>query len=171
MICIRPVSGRLRRTAAGVSLLLAGALTACSSGDEPAAPTATLGTAPPVTPTTDPYAVPPVIDEAYVNRVLEALDAANGEVLRLVVKTKTIPPEAVDRLRALYPDRDLLQLQLDVLQSDLRRGFAGIRPEPGNQRTTVEELITARSSCLYAKVHRDSADVAMTPNPALNTIW
>ncbi len=165
------MSGRLRRTAAGVSLLLAGALGACSSADEPAAPTATLGTVPPVTPTTDPYAVPAVIDEAYVNRVLEALDAANGDVLRLVVRERTIPTEALDRLRALYLDEELLQLQIDVPQSDLRRGLSGIRAEPGNQRTIVKQMITIKPSCLYVRADRDSAQVATNPRPELRTIW
>ena len=163
--------GRRLMRVAVAGCFLAVALAACSPDEAAAPPGATLGTAPPVTPTTDPYAVPPVIDAAYVNRVLEGLDAANGDVLRMVVRTKTIEPEAVDRLKALYSDKDLMQLQIDILQSDLRRGLSGIRPDPGNQRTTVKELITSKPSCLYAKVDRDSSQVATNPNPDLRTIW
>ena len=38
----------------------------------------TLATVPAPTTTTNPYAVPAVIDAAYVNRVLAGLDAADG---------------------------------------------------------------------------------------------
>ena len=60
-------------------------LGACSGGnDDDAAASRTLPSAPPETPTTttsapaDPYAIPAVIDEAYVNRVLAALDQVHG---------------------------------------------------------------------------------------------
>ena len=58
-----------------VAVVVAG-LAGCGVGGSSGAdgPTATRPTVPP-----DPYAVPAVIDEAYVNRVLAALDQANGE--------------------------------------------------------------------------------------------
>ncbi len=158
------------RTAAGVSLLLAGALGACSSGDEPAAPTATLGTAPPVTPTTDPYAVPAVIDEAYVNRVLQGLDAAVGDVVRMVVRERAIPPEVLDRLDTLYLG-EVLQNNRDVLAADLQTGFTNVKPNPGNQRTTVSQLITAEPDCIFAQVRRDYSAVVLRTNPKLDTQW
>ena len=147
------MGGRLRRTAV-VSSFLAATLAGCGSGDEPAAPTATLGTAPPTTAAADPYAVPPVIDEAYVNRVLEALDAANGDVLRMVIQSKTIPREVLDRLDALYMG-EFVQIHRDLLAADLQTGFNNVRPEPGNQKTSVSELITAESDCVFARVNRD----------------
>lgn len=171
MICIRPVSGRLLRTAAGVSLLLAGALTACSSGDEPAAPTATVGTAPPVTPTTDPYAVPPVIDEAYVNRVLEGLDAAVGGVVRMVVREGGIPREAAERLQAIHIDNDSWQLEIDLLQRDSFENFSSYKPNPGNLRTRVAKLITATKECVFAEVLRDYTDVGIRPEPPVSQEW
>ena len=76
---------RVRRPGGVGVLLLVGlvVLGACGGGDDDAlGPTATL---PQATTTTDPYAVPAVIDEAYVNRVLAGLDQAVGEVTRLVV--------------------------------------------------------------------------------------
>lgn len=100
MICIGGwVGGSGRAVAAGCCLVAA--LVGCSPA-EPTSPSATLGTAPPVTPTTDPYAVPPVIDAAYVNRVLEFFDASMGDVLRMVMRDRTIPQEAYDRMKALY---------------------------------------------------------------------
>ena len=97
----------VRRTAirAVLACILLAALAACSdSSSDKASPAATVATEPAPTTTIDPYAVPPVIDVAYVNRVLAELDRVMGDVTRLVVRTRTIPPEAYDRLRALYPD-------------------------------------------------------------------
>src|SRR5205085_10070389 len=101
MICICLVGERTRRSlvAALVAMATAPILTACAGKSEPLVPTATV---PVATTTTNPYAVPEVIDEAYVNRVLAGLDAAVGDMLRLVVSARTIPPEALERLRALY---------------------------------------------------------------------
>jgi len=92
----------------------------CKGPSEPLVPTATV---PQATTTTNPYAVPAVIDEAYVNRVLAGLDQALGDLVRLVVSTKSIPPEALDRLRALYVGVHR-QFQLDLLSADLQMGFA-----------------------------------------------
>ena len=124
------MGGRLRRTAV-VSCFLAATLAGCSSGDEPAAPTATLGTAPATTAAADPYAVPPVIDEAYVNRVLEGLDAAVGDVVRMVVRERTMPREVLDRLDALYLG-EFVQIRRDLLAADLQSGLSNYHSVPGN---------------------------------------
>jgi hypothetical protein len=158
-----------RAAAAVVGLSL---LAACSTGSGKSGPPgATVGTAPPQTTTTDPYAVPAVIDAAYVNRVLAGLDAANGDIVRLLVSTKTITPEMIERLKALYIDRDLLQLQIDSMQTDLHRGLTGVKPNPGNSLTTVSEFITKSPSCVYAKVFRDATLVAVSPDPRFATQW
>ncbi len=77
-----------------VALLLLSA--ACGGKDEPLGP---IGSVPQATTTTNPYAVPEVIDEAYVNRVLAGLDQAYGDLTRLIVSTENIVPEAIDRLK------------------------------------------------------------------------
>src|SRR3954447_16713594 len=104
MICNASVARRpaIRAVLVAVSLT---ALAACSpsSADRGAAGNSIPpATDPPTTTTTNPYAIPTVIDAAYVNRVLAGLDAVNGEAVRLVVRSKTIPREAYDRLRAIY---------------------------------------------------------------------
>ncbi len=153
-----------------MSCFLAATLAGCSSGDEPAAPTATLGTAPATTAAADPYAVPPVIDEAYVNRVLEGLDAAVGDVVRIVVRERTMPREVLDRLDALYLG-EFVQIQRDLLAADLQSGLSNFKPVPGNQRTVVSELISSSPSCIFARVERDYSAVAVTPNRALDVQW
>ena len=72
--------------------------TSCAESEEGAsASRADIANAEQTTTTTNPYAVPPVIDAAYVNRVLAGLDAAVGDVVRMVVKTDPAPRDIVQR--------------------------------------------------------------------------
>ena len=172
MICIAPV---VRRTAipAVLAALALVASAACSNGGAEkgsAGANPTVATDPPPTTTTNPYAVPAVIDVAYVNRVLAGLDAAMGDVTRLLIRTKTFPPEAYDRLKALYGDNSWLQSKLDAFQHDLERGFVNYRPTPGNKISTVERIITASRDCIFAEVRRDYTAVTATPPPS-NPQW
>ena len=107
------------RRLAVVGVVVAALLTSCAGKEEPLGPAATV---PRGTTTTNPYAIPPVIDEAYVNRVLAGLDQAVGDVTRLIVATRTVPPEAIDRLKVIYLDAGLLQLVVDTYQHDLLGG-------------------------------------------------
>jgi hypothetical protein len=153
-----------RRTAvqAAVAALLLTALAACSSSsgaDRDTATAQTVATEPPTTTTTNPYAVPAVIDAAYVNRVLAGLDAQMGDVTRLVLRTRTIPREAYDRMRAIYGTDERLQLAIDGFQLDMRRGFAGYREVPGNKVSNVAELLRSSPSCIFARVVRDYSPI------------
>jgi hypothetical protein len=155
------------RAVLAVALLTA--LPACkqSSADRSTAgATGTVATEPAPTTTTNPYAVPAVIDVAYVNRVLAGLDAVMGDTVRLVVRTRTIPREAYDRLRAIYGNDDALQLAIDLFQDDMRRNFAGYKSEPGNKVSTVAQLISARANCVFARVTRDYSAVGTNPRTA-----
>lgn len=155
-----------------LAALLLAASPACSdSSPDKASPTATVATEPAPTTTTDPYAVPAVIDAAYVNQVLAGLDRVMGDVTRLVVRTRTIPPEAYDRLRALYPDDERLQRSIDSFQRDLRQNLSGYRADPGDKASTVTQLITATPACIFTQVERDYSNVGTTPLSALNAQW
>jgi len=130
-----------------------------------------VGTEPATTTTTNPYAVPAVIDAAYVNRVLAGLDAVVGDAVRIVVATRNLPPEALDRLRAVYAEDERLQREIDGAQRDLRNGFANIRPNPGNKLTKVTELITATPACIFGRVRRDYSLVSTNTLPGLEDQW
>jgi hypothetical protein len=140
---------------------------ACGGNEEPLGPTATV---PQATTTTNPYAVPAVIDETYVNRVLAGLDQAVGDVVRLVVSARTIPPEALQRLKAIYVG-EYLQLVVDLFQDDIFHDFAGYREAPGNKATTVTRLLTIKVACIFAQVHKDFSAVSLDPDPRLSTQW
>lgn len=151
---------------------LALAATACGGGEgSEAGPTATVPPAPASTTTTNPYAVPEVIDAAYVNRVLQGLDAAMGDIVRLVIATRDIPPEAVDRVKAVFLDREGQNLELAGLSHDLREGFGAYRENPGDRRSTVTEVLAATPSCVFVRVDRDYSEVGIHQSSKPSREW
>lgn len=94
-----------------------------------------------------------------------------GDVLRIVIRTKTIPPEAYERMRAMFDDNDRLQRAIDSYQRDLRTGMVGYKPEPGNKTTVVTRIISAKSTCVFAEVRRDYSAVSLNPLATLDTQW
>ena len=164
----------MRERAGGLVVAVAVVLcvAACNGGDESeAGPTATVPPAPSSTTTTNPYAVPEVIDAAYVNRVLAGLDAAVGDIVRLVVRTRDIPPEVIDRLKAVYQEREDINLELQAFSDDLRQSLPGYREIPGNQRSAVLDLLAADSGCVFARIERDYAELRSNPAGALSIEW
>lgn len=156
--------------AACASVLMAAG--GCSSPTPVAGSGATVPTEPERTTTTRPYAVPAVIDAAYVDRVLAGIDAVMGDVVRMTMANKAIVPEAYDRLKAVYADsHGLMQDQIDLLQSQTRRGFPGSRPQPGNTATTVTHLVAATPSCIFARAKRDFSAVSTSPSSVLDPLW
>lgn len=132
-------------------------LAACSDGGGAAVgvPSATVPTLPPQTTTTNPYDIPDVIDAAYVNRVLAGLDAAFGDIVREFARTRQLPESTLERLRAVYGDLELLNLQYGLLQVYARTNPFPLPTIPGNKKTEVSLLISAGRSCIFAEVLRD----------------
>lgn len=156
----------VRRTAipAILTAALLVAATACrqTNADKAATgPTATVATEPAPPTTTDPYAVPPVIDAAYVNRVLAGLDAVMGDAVRLVIVTRTLPREALDRLRAVYGNDQWLQTSIDSFQRDLRNGLTSYKTDPGNKVSITNKLLVVTRDCIFAEVSRDYSKVGV----------
>ena len=164
-----------RRAVRGVlaGLLLAASAGACesSSGAARSSASNTVATEPAPTTTTSPYAVPAVIDEAYVNRVLAGLDAALGDVLRIIMRTRTIPPEAYDRLKAIYADPTFLQVKIDGYQRDIREQFKSYQPAPGNRASSVSRILSALPSCIFVEIRRDYSAVGLNPLAQLEKQW
>ena len=138
-------------------LAIALALVGCGGGDDedatPPPPIAEPSTQPP-----DPYAVPAVIDAAYVNRVLEGLDAVMSDVFRRVINAKAIPTDVVDRVKAVYLHPEDMHFLLSGLQQNLATNFEDYRPVPGNRKSTVEQLIDASPSCVFVQASRDYSE-------------
>lgn len=150
--------------AAGVAAALV--LSACRGGDDggasPTVPTASTTT----TTLPDVSVIPQVIDEAYLNGVLAALDDVYGEAVRIIVETKRFPPEAADRLNAVYGDEEFEHEANTWVQSLARDPeLRNFRPEPGNRKTKVERIIAASPSCVWMAVRRDRSASNFDPGP------
>jgi len=155
------------------------ALVGCSGGDDgtdlgPAAsaPTAspaasTIATDPAPTTATvgaDPFAIPDVIDAAYVNRVLAALYAVDGDITREILRTRSAGPGVVEQLAAIYGEPQLT-LEIDGLARFLREDPAKFRDPPGDRIVTVMEVVAASDQCVIAVGDLSLAQVA--PGPAV----
>ncbi|HUP71282.1 MAG TPA: hypothetical protein VM142_15930 [Acidimicrobiales bacterium] len=156
--------------AAVTVLALAGG--ACSSGDSDSADP-TLPTKPGLTTTTsapapaDPYAIPKVIDEAYVNRVLAALNRVRGDALRSVVSKEAIDIDSVERLRAIYNDPEF-DVALQGLRDQHKRGLDMFKSPPGDRISTVTSVVRASSDCVFVLARLDFSQVirdAEAPQP------
>jgi hypothetical protein len=142
---------------------------ACAQKQEPLGPTATV---PQATTTTNPFAVPSVIDEAYVNRVLAGLDEVKGDAVRLAVSAATITPEAMERLTAIYASDKFLQLSIDLLNGDLTpQRLENFGPTPGDSISTVTGLISVSDSCIFAAIDRDYSHVTAASVGGTRNQW
>ena len=159
----------MSRRFAAVALVLAATLVGgCrGGGDEapddatPDAATSTSTTAPIAG---DPaFAVPATIDEAYVGRVLAALDAVQGDVARRIVEAGALSQADVIPLRAVFLDPEL-RAQTEGF-SALVENLDRIRKPPGDNRTTVVRLLTARPDCIYAETTVDVSETVLDPPP------
>ncbi|MGI8683896.1 MAG: hypothetical protein ACR2MO_02130, partial [Acidimicrobiales bacterium] len=82
-----------------------GLVQACSDA-RPSEPDTTVPTAAPTSssstlaPPPNVAVIPSAIDAAYVNAVFAALDEVDAQATRIIKRTKRVPPEATDLLRA-----------------------------------------------------------------------
>ncbi|MDP9072078.1 MAG: hypothetical protein M3N68_12525, partial [Actinomycetota bacterium] len=103
------------------------------------------------------------IDEAYVNKVLAALDAVDGEATRLIVQNRNLVPEATARLRAIYDESEFRE-QVDVWLRQLQEGLRNFKPDPGPQRTTVRRVVSASATCVFSEVQQEFSAAAIEPS-------
>jgi hypothetical protein len=149
---------------AGVLVVAALMVGACNGGadgrsDDTLPPTSetTVTTAPD-------YTVPAVIDVAYVDKVMAALDHVYGDAIRTLARERKITQDFLDRLAAIYGNR-FFRLAQDSWSRELVDGLSGLRPVPGDPRTTIATLTTATRDCIVAPVVRDFSQVRTAPAP------
>lgn len=147
-----------------------GLVQACSDA-RPSEPDTTVPTAAPTSssstlaPPPNVAVIPSAIDAAYVNAVFAALDEVDAQATRIIKRTKRVPPEATDLLRAIYGTAEL-EGQVDAWYTSIAEDPELQRiHDPGRRRTTVERFITASPACIYAAVRRDYSQVAADPTP------
>ena len=108
--------------APGCLALACVSLAGCGS-QAPAA--VTQATVPATTiPPIDPHAVPTHITAAYVQGVLNELDAVDGDAARLIVANRSLVPAAVYRLEAIDADSWFSE-DTSTLTDELAHGLQG----------------------------------------------
>lgn len=102
------------------------------------------------------YTVPAVIDAAYVEKVMAALDHVYGDAIRTLARERKITQDFLDRLAAIYTPK-----QFDFSQRlwvrDVAAGLEGLSPTPGDPRTVVQQIVRADAFCVLVRVDRDFA--------------
>lgn len=153
---------RLAALGAAVAVLLAGCSGEGEGNASPTLPSSASTTSTTTAP--DVSVIPEVIDEAYLDAVLAALDEVEGEAARIIVATKRLPPDAVDRLNAIYSDEEF-QFQIETWVSAFAKDpqLSSIKPVPANRRTTVRRIITASPDCVWMEVERDDSESSAVP--------
>lgn len=110
------------------------------------------------------YAVPAVIDTAYIDRVLAALDQVEGDAVRGLVAGGDVDAESVARLRAIYNDPEFERARSGLLETGAD-GVGEFKQPPGNRRTTVTQVLTASPTCILVEATTDFSAVATSPPP------
>lgn len=145
-------------------------LAAACGDDEVATPEPTVPTSGTPSSTTeaapaDPFAIPPTIDAAYVDRVLVELNKVYGDVVRKIRATNRYERSDLDPLRAIFND-PLLELQVQAFAEIPANDPSLYRQPIGDRLLAVQELITVRRDCIFAEVLLDVSAVAKQPPPA-----
>jgi len=157
---------RRRPLALGAALLAAAS--ACSTGHHPpaAAPpaaatatsTATTAGAP------DPYAVPPTITPAYVDKVFAALNHVDGEASRELLIHHQLTPRFRALVRAIYND-PLYSVELGIASESLGGAIPRLRLPLGDVQTTVVRIVASSPRCVFVETTSDFAAVLVDPGP------
>lgn len=129
---------------------------------------ATDDTLPPpatVTTTTVPsYDVPAVIDVAYVERVMKALDHVYGEGVRHLARTRVVDEEFSKYMVAIHNPR-IFGLVQDLWVKIQAKDFAGLAAEPGDPVTRIDKLLRADRECILIEGDRNFTPLHTADDP------
>lgn len=145
---------------------------ACGAKKAPATPTADGRPLPHASSTTsttiDVAAVPATIDKAYAQAVIDALDKAMGDAIRVFVRDKGPSTEFEARIRAIHngPGADA---EVESWQRMAAQEMDNIRPDAGAPRTSVRDLLGATQTCIYFTATRDFSSVFVSNQAAGGT--
>jgi hypothetical protein len=158
---------RLGTRVAGATLAIVPVLAAaCGGTTASAGPGATVPRAASTSTTpTDPYAIPSPITVAYVQRVLDAIEAINNQATLIIVQQRSLIPEAARLFRSVSTAKEFGD-QTQILLDQLDQGLPNYRPNPGPVRDTIIRLVSASGSCIFVGANRDySALLTSVPPP------
>ena len=139
---------------------------ACGSGTATAGPGATVPRAPSTsTSSADPYAIPSPITAAYVQRVLDEIEAINNQATLVMIQQRSLTPEVARLFRSVSTAQEFGD-QTQILLDQLDHGLPNYRPHPGPVHDNVSRLVFASDACIFAGATRDfSPLLTMVPTP------
>lgn len=111
------------------------------------------------------YSVPAVIDVAYVEKVMAALDRVYGDAIRTLAAERQITEAFLTRLAAIYGDR-FFRLAQDAWTKEVAADLRSVASAPGDPRTTVTSLLREDSTCVIAAVTRDFGPIRSIEPPS-----
>jgi hypothetical protein len=147
--------------------LLIATASACSSPSPAADPRPAPAPASTTVPA-NPYAVPQVITVAYVNSVLKALNHVNGNAARELALSHQVNDQVKTDLRAIF-NGPAFALQIEGAEQSIKQGIVdNVRPDGGDVRTVVVNLLTATRRCVFFQSASDTSALFQhpVPNPA-----
>lgn len=109
------------------------------------------------------YTVPAVIDVAYVEKVMAALDHVYGDAIRILARERRITQDFLEHLAAIYAPEEF-EFAQRIWVHDVASGLQGLRADPGDPRTEIQRLVTTRSDCVLFAARRDFSRTRTTPD-------
>jgi hypothetical protein len=110
------------------------------------------------------YDVPAVIDEAYVTRVMQALDHVYGDAVRLLATTRQVNEDFLRYLVAIHNPR-IYGLVQDLWVKTQAQGFDGLAAAPADPRTRIDKLLRADRDCVLVEGDRDFTPLHRRDDP------
>ncbi len=115
--------------------------------------------------TTDPFAVPAVVDLPYVQRVLETIYRLSDEATRYAYATKVPDAELSERLDAIFGGPALEEAKR-VLSENAAEGYVRLANPPGDAEVRAVDILQATSTCMVVRANLDFGSYYKDPPPA-----
>ncbi len=137
---------------------------ACSSGSA-APPGATVPNHILNQPPPSPYAVPTVITKAYVQSVLNALEAVQAQATLNITSHRSFTPAAATLIHSVTTESEY-NFDYQAWQMVLSSGLQDVAAHPGAIVDTVQRVFPSSSTCIFVSLTRNFAAVSTVPSPA-----
>jgi hypothetical protein len=103
------------------------------------------------------YAIPDVIDQAYVQRVVSAYDKVLGDAIRLLKREGQVTDDFRKHILAIYTAQEF-EFQQQAWLETVAAGRLEETPErPGDPVTTVGPLVEATPTCIITRAEQDDS--------------
>ncbi|HET9076527.1 MAG TPA: hypothetical protein VFN68_06320 [Acidimicrobiales bacterium] len=109
--------------------------------------------------------VPQSITPAYVNAVFAVLNHVYGDATRQLVASRSVTPAVEADLKAIFTP-SLYAEQLQQAKASLKGPINNVKTNPGDGITTVLDLVSASSACIFAQTTTTLDNVLLHPVPA-----